>query len=121
MTPGTMLGWAGVAVASITMLWLAFREGKQPAENEMTDGAPTRGYAEDPALYVFVEDDGSARELTPDEQDYLATEFIPGDGGRPYIKGYYRQRTPDGHLRGFLARSDLPRRIVVRPAPPPER
>ena len=83
----------------------------------MPDGAIPRGNAEDPSLYVYVEDDGSARELTPDEKDYLATEFLPGDSGRPYIKGYYRQRTPNGHLAGFMARSDLPSRIVVRPAP----
>ena len=71
-------------------------------------------------VYVYIDDDGSARELTPDEEEYLSTEFQFGDGAAPYIKGYYRQRAPFGRLAGFLARRDLPRRIIVRPAPPRE-
>ena len=107
----------GLAAIAIALFTWAYVRGNRPPENAMPDGASPRLEAEDPALYVFVEDDGSARELTPDEKEFLATGFLPGDSGRPYIKGYYRQRTPFGHLSGFLARSDLPKRIVVRPAP----
>ncbi|WP_284350401.1 hypothetical protein [Roseisolibacter agri] len=71
--------------------------------------------APDPTQFVWVEDDGSARELTPDEQEYLGTEFPPGDGARPYIKWRYGARTPDGRLSGFLERRKLPARVVVRP------
>lgn len=111
------VSWPALAAIAIALVTWAYVRGKRPPENAMPDGTSPRLGAEDPALYVFVEDDGSARELTPDEKEFLATGFLPGDSGRPYIKGYYRQRAPFGHLSGFLARSDLPRRIVVRPAP----
>jgi hypothetical protein len=39
-----------------------------------------------PTDYVHVEEDGSARELEPDELEYLATAFDGADGARPYIK-----------------------------------
>ena len=57
--------------------------------------------------YVFVEEDGSSRELTPDEAEYLATAFHPADGGRPYVKNSYKSRTPGGSIAGFLRRADL--------------
>jgi hypothetical protein len=68
--------------------------------------------------YVLVEDDGSARELAADEREYLQAEHHPADGGRPYIKGWYESRTPDGRLGGYLRRTHLPRHVVIRPAPP---
>ena len=66
--------------------------------------------------YVFVEEDGSARELEAEEREYLGTDFPPGDGGRPYVKLRYESRTPDGRLGGYLLRRRLPARIPVRPA-----
>jgi len=59
------------------------------------------------ALFVYMNDDGSTRELLPDEAEYLATAFHPADGGRPYIKAAAASRTPDGRLCGFLRRSAL--------------
>ena len=82
----------------------------------MSLGAGRGGSARDPARYVWVEDDGSARELTRDEAEYIGTEFVPSDGGRPYIKSRYGSRTPDGRLSGFLARSALPAHVAVRAA-----
>ena len=64
--------------------------------------------------YVYVDDDGTVRRLTPDEERYLATAFHPSDGGRPHIKATYKSRTPDGHLRGFLELRDLPPWVRVR-------
>lgn len=72
--------------------------------------------APDPARYVWVDDDGSARELTRDEAEYLGTKFLPGDGARPYVKSRYDARTPDGRLSGFLERSALPPHLSVRAA-----
>ena len=66
--------------------------------------------------FVFVADDGSVRELTKGEAEYLATGFDPGDGGRPYIKKHYDSRTPDGRLFGFLSRSEVPIGVRVREA-----
>jgi hypothetical protein len=49
-----------------------------------------RSTADARAHFVYVHDDGSARELTTHEAEYLATAFDPADGGRPYIKTRYR-------------------------------
>jgi hypothetical protein len=74
-----------------------------------------RGYP-----WVYVEDDGSVRELVAGEREYLETPFYGGDGNRPYVKWFYSTRTPDGRLRGFLRRSRVPRRTAIAPAPPTE-
>jgi hypothetical protein len=68
--------------------------------------------------YIYVKDDGSARELNDDEIDYLSAEFDGGDGGRPYIKSNYGTLTPDGKMRGYLRRRQLPKSILIEPAPP---
>jgi hypothetical protein len=64
--------------------------------------------------YVYVNHDGTARELSPDERKYLQTEFAPGDGNRPYIKGTYRSRDGRGLMSGFIDRSRLPEDVEVR-------
>ena len=87
--------------------------------------------ARDPAdayeRFVWVNDDGGTRELTPDECKYLATPFEAFDGGRPYIKEGYQSLAPDGRMRGFLELRRLPRELhhrvrrngVAPPVPPP--
>jgi hypothetical protein len=82
--------------------------------------------ARDPAdaleRFVFVDGKGEARELYERECEYLATEFDPTDGDRPYIKERYESRTPDGHsMHGFLERRYLPRKAKVEPRPDPAR
>jgi hypothetical protein len=67
--------------------------------------------------FIYVEEDGSARELSTDEQKYLNTEFEFGDGGRPYIKSIYETLTPDGKISGYLSRRQLPQDISVKPMP----
>ncbi len=74
-----------------------------------------RDAADARARFVYIQDDGSARELSLDEGAYLATAFDPGDGSRPYIKSSYEARTPMGALRGYLHRHKLPAEVVVRP------
>jgi hypothetical protein len=70
-----------------------------------------------PYPYVYVNADGGARELHPDERDYLETRFQPGNGDRPYVKRRYSQRDGWGELAGFLKRSRLPSGIVIQAAP----
>ena len=67
--------------------------------------------------YVYVNLDGSARELTSEEREYLSETFSGGDGGRPYIKFRYESLTPDGRMSGFLERRQLPARIGIQPPP----
>jgi hypothetical protein len=68
--------------------------------------------------YVYVNPDGSARELTADEQEYLNTPFSGGDGARPYIKFRYESLTPDGRMIGYLERRHLPAKIKIQPPTP---
>lgn len=71
----------------------------------------------DPYPYIYVNADGGARELHPDEYDYLETRFHPGDGNRPYVKGSYSQKNGWGEIAGFLKRSELPSEIAIQAAP----
>lgn len=71
-----------------------------------------------PFPYVYVETDGSVRELYEDEREYLLEEFSPMDSGRPYIKYNYRQLTPDKKIHGFLRRRDVPRKISIKAIDP---
>jgi len=66
-----------------------------------------------PFKYVYVELDGSVRELYQDEKDYLLEDFFPNDGGRPYIKNNYNQLTPDNKIHGFLERIKVPTGISI--------
>jgi hypothetical protein len=67
--------------------------------------------------YIYVNADGTARELHADEKTYLETEFTGGDGNMPYIKRSYEQRDGWGEISGYMERKLLPRSIKVQPAP----
>ena len=93
----------GLAISGIlSMRWLG-----RAVDRDMKAGT----YAN---RFIYVNEDGSARALTPDERDYLNTKFYPTDGNRPYVKSRYDQRTPDGRISGFLLKKRLPRRIPVK-------
>ena len=63
--------------------------------------------------YVYVEIDGTVRELDKGEIEYLETKFEPSDGARPYIKSRYNQLTPDKKILGFLHRDKVPENIKI--------
>ena len=67
--------------------------------------------------YVYVNAEGTARELHSNERQYLETEFIHGDGAAPYVKDSYAERNGWGEIRGFLERSKLPGGTPVQEAP----
>lgn len=71
----------------------------------------------DPYPYLYVNADGSARELHANERDYLETPFDPFDGGRPYVKDSYSQKNGWGEIAGYLRRSQLPQGTLISPAP----
>ena len=68
-------------------------------------------------VLVYINDNGSARELSESEKKYVDTEFSPLDGARPYIKTRYEQRNGWGNLSGFLQRKDAPVGMPINPAP----
>jgi hypothetical protein len=67
--------------------------------------------------YVYVNPDGTARELHPNERQYLETEFLPGDGAAPSVKDDYAERNGWGEIRGYLQRSKLPAGMPIQEAP----
>jgi hypothetical protein len=68
-------------------------------------------------MLVFVNEDGSVRELTEADKEYVDTEFSPFDGARPYVKSCYSDRTAFGRLQGYLPRSEVPDGVPIGPAP----
>jgi hypothetical protein len=67
--------------------------------------------------YVYVNADGTARELHASERVYLETEYKLGDGAMPYIKDSYDERNGWGELSGYLKRKALPAGTVIAGAP----
>ncbi len=82
-----------------------------------TLGSPKAMPAAAPYRYVYVNADGTARELHAEERAYLEKEYSGGDGDMPYIKSSYSKRNGWDELNGFLKRSDLPARTTIHPAP----
>jgi hypothetical protein len=70
-----------------------------------------------PYPYLYVNADGSARELHPGERNLLETPFYPADGARPYVKSNYSQKNGWGEIAGFLERSKLPSGTPILAAP----
>ena len=64
--------------------------------------------------FVYVEEDGSVRDLTPEERAYLNTPFDGADSGRPFIKSSYGSIAPSGARSGFMYRSMVPGHIGIR-------
>ena len=63
--------------------------------------------------YVYVNQDGSVRELSSDEQQYLSQSFDGFDSGRPYIKTSYETKNGWGSVSGFLLRNRVPRHLRI--------
>ncbi len=78
---------------------------------------PRRGH-EAGIQFVYVNQDGSLREVSPGEQAYLSEEFSGGDSGRPYIKSVYESTDGWGSQSGFIERRCVPVRIRIFPVHP---
>lgn len=75
---------------------------------------------DDPYPYVYVNANGTARDLGASERAYLETAFRPDDSGRPYVKSRYEQKNGWGEIRGFMQRAKLPSEVGVETAPDAE-
>ena len=73
-----------------------------------------------PYPYIYVNADGTARELYASERAYLETEFKGGDGAMPSIKDSYEERNGWGEIKGYLKRAALPAGMPVADAPAEE-
>ena len=68
--------------------------------------------------FVYVNQDGSVREISVGEQEYLKRRFNPFDGARPYIKSRYWSWDNWGSRSGYLKRYRVPSRIMIQPVRP---
>ena len=76
---------------------------------------PLRKWRESAFDYVYVDDNGNARELNAAEEEYVTTAIFPDDDADQYIKPQYESVTRDGRLGGYLRRRQLPRQIPIGP------
>ncbi len=67
--------------------------------------------------YIYVNADGTARELHAGERAWLETEYTVGDGAMPSIKDSYEERNGWGEIGGYLKRAVLPAGMPVADAP----
>jgi hypothetical protein len=67
--------------------------------------------------YIYVNADGTARELHAAERAWLETEYKLGDGAAPNVKDSYEERNGWGDLNGYLKRTALPAGMPVADAP----
>lgn len=71
----------------------------------------------EPFPYVYIDADGTARELHAAERTWLETEYKGGDGAAPNVKDSYEERNGWDELNGYLARTALPAGMPVGDAP----
>ena len=122
MSIAIWVGWSLALVLFATSLWI--RRQRHLRSNFVTPSGlfvrPAKRAAMPNAskVLVYINDDGSARELTEADKKYVDTEFSPLDGARPYIKSHYSQRTALGEIRGYLPRTEVPEGVPINPAPP---
>jgi len=100
------------------IVWILRRSRKAPTSPRYMPVIVDAKQAKiEPYPYIYVNADGSARELHPSERKFLETPFHPADGGRQYIKDSYSKKDGWGGVAGVLKRSKLPRGTQVHPAP----
>ena len=122
MSIAIWVGWGLALVLFATSLWI--RRQRRLRSNFVTPSGlfvrPAKRAAMPNAskVLVYINDDGSARELTEADKKYVDTEFSPLDGARPYIKSHYSKRTALGEIRGYLPRTEVPEGVPINPAPP---
>jgi hypothetical protein len=117
------VAWGVVLVLCAGLLWIRWQRRRR---NPFTTRSGTivnpakMAAVPNAAALVYVNEDGSVRELTAAEKTYVNTEFSPLDGARPYIKSGYLERTARG-LQGYLFRAGVPDGVSIHPAPPQDR
>ncbi len=64
--------------------------------------------------FVFVNEDGSVREVTILEKLHLQTKYSGGDGDRPHIKTKYSEKDGWGKISGYCYRKAVPGNIKIQ-------
>jgi hypothetical protein len=115
----TIAVWAAVFALGAALLWIRRRRRRQnpfTTRSGVMANPPKMAAVSDADTLVYVNEDGSVRELTAAERTYVQTEFSPLDGARPHIKSRYADRTAWG-IQGYLPRAEVPDGVFIDPAP----
>ena len=113
MSVAVAIGWGLALILFVVSFWIRRQRrvrGRLSASLVRPSGDPTTKPRE---MLVWINVDGSARELTDAEKNYVDTEFSPFDGARPYIKSHYEQRNGWGELSGYLLRKEVPEGVHI--------
>ena len=115
------IGWGLALVLFTVSLWIRrqrrIRNSFSTRSGRLVQPPKRAAMPNASEVLVYINDNGSARELSESEKKYVDTEFSPLDGARPYIKTRYEQRNGWGNLSGFLQRKDAPVGMPINPAP----
>ena len=119
MTTSAVIGWTLALILIAISFWI--RRQRRARVRPFARSGPQRSAGtaspKPSEALVYIEADGTARELSQAEKTYVDTDFSPFDGARPYIKSSYEQRNGWGEIKGFLHRKELPPNMPVSPAP----
>jgi len=63
--------------------------------------------------FVYVEPEGTVRELYQEEIQYLNASFNYSDRARPLIKKSYGEINTKGNISGFILRRRVPKNIKI--------
>jgi hypothetical protein len=111
MSIAIAIGWGIALLLCATSLWIRWRRrGRNPftTRSSAIVNPPKMAIMPNAGdVLVYVNEDGSVRELTAAEKKYVDTEFSPLDGARPYLKSRYLDRTAIG-IQGYLPRAQVP-------------
>lgn len=105
-----------LCAGSLWTLWRRRRRNPFTTRSGTIVNPPKMAAMPNADALVYVNEDGSVRELTEAERAHVETEFSPLDGARPYIKSSYRDRTAWG-IQGYLPRAEVPESVFIHPAP----
>lgn len=119
MSITTAVAWGVVLVLCAGSLWTLWRRRRRNpfiTRSGTIVNPPKMAAVPNADALVYVNEDGSVRELTAAEKTYVEAEFSPLDGARPYIKSSYRDRTAWG-IQVYLPRAEVPESVFIHPAP----
>jgi hypothetical protein len=94
------------------MCWIKNKNKKESKYVLVSESA-----IKEPYPYVFIEENGSVRELHLRERRFFETPMEPTDGSAPYIKRSYQYRNSFGSFRGYCLRTRIPSHLVIQPPP----